>query len=217
MPKGKKPTGGTKSSASEQEPSAVQYHPAASEIARSIEEHKFDIAQCYVAFADIYLDAGGRFTDEVLNSYLLGKTFDFAVAVDWIPPMDVENGLPLGEWSITSQYRKAFIGCLEDLGIVNGLTIELSDNPEWDEPTPASILKRFQDDTKLTNADIVRKMNQLRYTCDMKTFLRIKHPPKALRATRIETVLRLHQVIVAESPELFKDLNYRHLFWRRKQ
>jgi len=168
----------------------------------------------YFRLAETHLDAGGELTEGIVKEYLPGQVFSLAVQCGWIPEPDTPGGggVWLGDWEVSKEQHAAF---LEDLPLE--IVLSWITNPQWVTPTPATILKQFQDDTKLTNADIVRKMNQLRHTCDMKTFLRIKHPPKASRATRIETVLRLHQVIVEESPELFKDLNYRLLFWRRNQ
>jgi hypothetical protein len=166
----------------------------------------------YFRFAETYLDAGGELGEEIVRTYLPGQVFSLSVQCGWRPEPKPGNCW-LGDWPVTKKQQDDFL---------DDLPLEIVENwgkqptPPWVNPTPAMILEQFQDDTKLTNADIVRKMNQLRHTCDMKTFLRIKHPPKAVRATRIETILRLHQVIVGESPELFKGLNYRHLFWRRK-
>jgi hypothetical protein len=176
----------------------------------------------FFGLAEAHMSAGiSDLAEDAIERYFPGKVHDIAVALTWIPEPKApkRGGVELGDLMVSEPYRHDFLQRLSFA--LSSLRAFQTETPaiepvEWEEPTPASILRRFQDDTKLTNADIVRKMNQLRYTCDTKTFLRIKHPPKALRATRIETVLKLHAVIVSESPELFKDLNYRHLFWRRK-
>jgi hypothetical protein len=176
----------------------------------------FSLAEAYIS------NAITDFTKDTIDEYLPGKVHEIAVALTWIPePRPPKSGsVELGDFAVSKKYKDNFLHRLEfGRSSLRALQIETpAPVPiEWEEPTPASIIQQFQDDTKLSNTDIVHKMNQLKQTCDLKTFLRIKHPPELPRNPHIETILKLHAVIVAESPDLFRELNYRQLFWRRKQ
>lgn len=109
-----------------------------------------DLSNGYESLVATFSDAGGDLTEEVLKRILPGRLFELAIAVDWVPYFDDKGDIDpaykgdtgLSGFSIKQTFYDGFMRLLP---IQNYLDWQKQQH-KWIIPTPAEIIRTFQDE-----------------------------------------------------------------------
>jgi hypothetical protein len=169
----------------------------------------------YLQIEQIYIDAGGTITKEILTEYIPGQVHELAVDCGWLPDPGIaedeeEDCVWLGTyWIVSREYYTAFMAALPIRDDVDGIIAPC-------ELTPQMLILHFKVLSQWTDEDVVEQL-LLRSSdgkgIDVSTFRRLSRGVNG----HSRNLKRLADLMQEKCPEDFKDLHWTHLRWPRKK
>jgi hypothetical protein len=159
----------------------------------------------YFRLAEVFLDAGGELSEEIVKGYLPGQVLNLAVECDWMPEPDApdDDGVQLGDCKVSKEYRDAFLNSLPLEMFVNRPA-----NSKGVALSPKQLMDLFK---KLSNDYWTLERVAEKIGCDPQTLSRIRNGTRGQEGT----LSALATLMKREFPEDFNTLYWIHLRWPR--